>query len=151
MQAYGHSTDAAFLCSQYDTTSTIQLRTACALSTCCLEEPCVCRFEVEEHVPILYVYEVQLEQRVQQKGLGAFLMMFLKLYSKKNQLERIMLTVMDVSSTIQSSVCDNVNLSPCIDLADSDAGKRKCSQDVHKAWLQARPLLPITGRPCWAP
>ena len=78
-------------------------------------------------------------------------MMFLKLYSKKNQLERIMLTVMDVSSALQSCVCDNVNLLLCADLADSDAGKCKCSQDVHKAWLQGRPLLPITGRPCGAP
>ena len=62
------------------------------------DNACKCRFEVEDCAPILYVYEVQLEQSAQRKGLGPFLMTFLKLYAKKNKLERIMLTVMDVGS-----------------------------------------------------
>ena len=32
------------------------------------------RFIMEEEVPVLYVYELQLESRVQGKGLGKFLM-----------------------------------------------------------------------------
>lgn len=56
-----------------------------------------CRFEVEDATPVLYVYEVQLAPAVQRKGLGAFLMTLLKLVAKKNQLEAIMLTVLDVS------------------------------------------------------
>ena len=48
-------------------------------------------------MPILYVYEVQLEPAVQRKGLGVFLMTLLKLLAKKNQLKAIMLTVMNVS------------------------------------------------------
>ena len=64
-----------------------------------------CRYEVEDAVPILYVYEVQLEPAVQRKGLGVFLMTLLKLLAKKSQLEAIMLTVMNVSSAeIQCSL-----------------------------------------------
>ena len=58
----------------------------------------MCRFEVEDASPILYVYEVQLVPAVQRKGLGAFLMTVLKLLAKKSQLEAIMLTVLNVSA-----------------------------------------------------
>lgn len=109
-----------------------------------------CRFEVEARVPILYVYEVQLEQRIQQKGLGTFLMTFLKLYAKKNHLERIMLTVMDVS-LIQS--CCSLPGHPyvqCFEVSHSVAGKYSCCQNVYKAWIQARCIIPIPGRPYWS-
>lgn len=78
---------------------------------CCRRDhACICRFEVEDHAPIMYVYEVQIEQRAQRQGLGPFLMTFLKLYAKKNQLERIMLTVMDVSSCIPLKSCLNLTI-----------------------------------------
>ena len=63
----------------------------------------ICRYEVEDAVPILYVYEVQLQPAVQRKGLGVFLMTLLKLMAKKSQLEAIMLTVLNVSRT--DTVC----------------------------------------------
>ncbi len=47
-------------------------------------------------MPVLYVYEVQIVPGMQRRGLGAFLMTLLKLVAKKNQLEAIMLTVMNV-------------------------------------------------------
>lgn len=47
-------------------------------------------------MPLLYVYEVQLQTNVQRRGLGAFLMTLLKLVAKRSQLDAIMLTVMDV-------------------------------------------------------
>ncbi|DBA69618.1 hypothetical protein WJX79_002434 [Trebouxia sp. C0005] len=56
------------------------------------------RFEVEDAVPVLYVYEVQIVPGMQRKGLGAFLMTLLKLVAKKNQLEAIMLTVMNANT-----------------------------------------------------
>lgn len=56
------------------------------------------RFEVEDALPIMYVYEVQLEPAVQRKGLGAFLMTLLKLVAKKNQLGAIMLTVINANT-----------------------------------------------------
>lgn len=37
------------------------------------------RFTLEEEVPVLYVYELQLEPRVQGKGLGNFLMQLIEL------------------------------------------------------------------------
>lgn len=41
------------------------------------------RFVVEHDVPALYVYEIQVEQVVQGKGLGKFLMQFLELIARK--------------------------------------------------------------------
>lgn len=37
------------------------------------------RFVLEEEVPVVYVYELQLEHRVQGKGLGQFLMQLIEL------------------------------------------------------------------------
>ena len=58
-------------------------------STSCLEDsgPLVgfvqYRFILEEEVPVLYVYELQLEPRVQGKGLGKFLMQLIELMAQK--------------------------------------------------------------------
>lgn len=41
------------------------------------------RFVVEEGIPVLYVYELQLEPRVQGKGLGKFLMQLIELIAHK--------------------------------------------------------------------
>ncbi|KAF8008492.1 hypothetical protein BT93_K2230 [Corymbia citriodora subsp. variegata] len=51
------------------------------------------RFLVEEEIPVLYVYEVQLEPRVQGKGLGKFLMQLIELISRKNRMGAVVLTV----------------------------------------------------------
>ena len=63
-----------------------------------------CRFEVEDGVPVLYIYEVQIVPGMQRRGLGAFLMTLLKLVAKKHQLEAIMLTVMNVSLLLLACV-----------------------------------------------
>lgn len=41
------------------------------------------RFVLEEEVPVLYVYELQLEPRVRGKGLGKFLMELIELMAQK--------------------------------------------------------------------
>lgn len=41
------------------------------------------RFTMEEDVPVLYVYELQLDPRVQGKGLGKFLMQLIELIAHK--------------------------------------------------------------------
>ncbi|XP_048502553.1 uncharacterized protein LOC104903568 isoform X2 [Beta vulgaris subsp. vulgaris] len=51
------------------------------------------RFILEEELPVLYVYELQLEQRIQGKGLGKFLMQLLELIAHKNCMAAILLTV----------------------------------------------------------
>ncbi|CAM8918660.1 unnamed protein product [Rhodiola kirilowii] len=51
------------------------------------------RFTVEEDVPVLYVYELQLEPRVQGKGLGKFLMQLLELIAHKKHMYAVVLTV----------------------------------------------------------
>ncbi|XP_045816660.1 N-alpha-acetyltransferase 40 isoform X4 [Trifolium pratense] len=51
------------------------------------------RFVSEEDVPVLYVYELQLEPRVQGKGLGKFLMELIELIAQKNCMGAVMLTV----------------------------------------------------------
>ncbi|XP_047333583.1 N-alpha-acetyltransferase 40 isoform X2 [Impatiens glandulifera] len=57
------------------------------------------RFIVEEGVPVLYVYELQLEPRVQKKGLGVFLMQLIELIATKNQMGAVMLTVQKTNSS----------------------------------------------------
>ncbi|KAK3224578.1 hypothetical protein Dsin_004440 [Dipteronia sinensis] len=51
------------------------------------------RFTLEEEVPVVYVYELQLEPRVQGKGLGKFLMQLIELIARKNRMCAVMLTV----------------------------------------------------------
>ncbi|KAJ1438637.1 GNAT domain [Sesbania bispinosa] len=51
------------------------------------------RFILEEEIPVLYVYELQLEPRVQGKGLGRFLMQLIELMAQKNCMGAVMLTV----------------------------------------------------------
>lgn len=41
------------------------------------------RFTLEEELPVLYVYEIQLESCVQRKGLGKFLMQLIELIAHK--------------------------------------------------------------------
>ncbi|XP_014505965.1 N-alpha-acetyltransferase 40 isoform X1 [Vigna radiata var. radiata] len=73
--------------------------TAAETSTCCLKNsgPLVgfvqYRFVLEEEIPVLYVYELQLEPRVQGKGLGKFLMQLLEFMAQKNCMGAVMLTV----------------------------------------------------------
>ncbi|GAU23006.1 hypothetical protein TSUD_297510, partial [Trifolium subterraneum] len=51
------------------------------------------RFVLEEDVPVLYVYELQLDPCVQGKGLGKFLMELIELIAQKNCMGAVMLTV----------------------------------------------------------
>ncbi|CAN1200896.1 Probable glycerol-3-phosphate acyltransferase 3 [Linum perenne] len=51
------------------------------------------RFTLEEEIPVVYVYEIQLESRVQGKGLGKFLMQLVELIARKNCMSAIVLTV----------------------------------------------------------
>lgn len=41
------------------------------------------RFTIEEEIPVLYVYELQLEPRVQGMGLGKFLMQLIELIARE--------------------------------------------------------------------
>lgn len=51
------------------------------------------RFLVEEGVPVLYVYELQLESHIQGKGVGNFLMQLVELIALKNKMAAVLLTV----------------------------------------------------------
>ncbi|RWW32514.1 hypothetical protein GW17_00002811 [Ensete ventricosum] len=51
------------------------------------------RFIVEEDIPVVYVYELQLEACAQSKGLGKFLMQLIELIAHKNRMGAVMLTV----------------------------------------------------------
>lgn len=41
------------------------------------------RFTIEEEIPVLYVYELQIERCIQGKGIGKFLMQLIELIAKK--------------------------------------------------------------------
>ncbi|KAI3455120.1 hypothetical protein Pfo_011783 [Paulownia fortunei] len=65
--------------------------------TCNCEGPIVgfvhYRFILEEEVPVVYVYELQLEPHVQGKGLGKFLMQLIELIACENRMGAVVLTV----------------------------------------------------------
>jgi len=50
------------------------------------------RFVYEETVEVLYVYEIQLEEEIQRKGVGKFLMQASELIAKQNKMLGVMLT-----------------------------------------------------------
>ncbi|KAI3939227.1 hypothetical protein MKX01_002095 [Papaver californicum] len=50
-------------------------------------------FVFVEEVPVTYVYELQLEERVQRKGLGKFLMHLVEVIAYENRMSVVMLTV----------------------------------------------------------
>ena len=51
------------------------------------------RFVIEEDVAVLYVYELQVDEKAQRKGLGKFLMMLCEALAKKASVSGVMLTV----------------------------------------------------------
>ncbi|KAK9844129.1 hypothetical protein WJX81_005351 [Elliptochloris bilobata] len=55
------------------------------------------RWEEEDGRPVLYCYEIQLEPRVQRRGLGGFLMKLLELAARKVGVDALMLTVIDAN------------------------------------------------------
>lgn len=56
------------------------------------------RYEEEEWCPVMYVYELQVEDSVQRMGLGKFLMQLLELIARRQKLEGIMLTVLHANT-----------------------------------------------------
>ncbi|TVU28705.1 hypothetical protein EJB05_20256 [Eragrostis curvula] len=56
------------------------------------------RFVVEEDLPVVYVYELQMEPSAQGKGLGKFLMQLIEQIACKNQMGVVMLTVQKANS-----------------------------------------------------
>ncbi|KAK9829861.1 hypothetical protein WJX72_008317 [[Myrmecia] bisecta] len=56
------------------------------------------RFEVENDAPVVYIYELQLEERAQRKGLGQFLMKLVELAARKHHMHWLMLTVMKANT-----------------------------------------------------
>ncbi|WVZ73462.1 hypothetical protein U9M48_021765 [Paspalum notatum var. saurae] len=51
------------------------------------------RFVVEEELPVVYVYEIQMEPSAQGKGLGKFMMQLIEQIACKNKMGAVMLTV----------------------------------------------------------
>jgi len=50
------------------------------------------RFVYEEDVEVLYVYEIQIAEALQRKGVGKFLMQLCELVARKNEMKGVMLT-----------------------------------------------------------
>ncbi|CAL5400052.1 unnamed protein product [Camellia sinensis] len=65
------------------------------------------RFTVEEEIPVLYVYELQLGPHVQRKGLGKFLMQLIELIARKSQYEKAKISVWwDIENCQVPKGCD---------------------------------------------
>ncbi|XP_071962964.1 N-alpha-acetyltransferase 40-like [Antedon mediterranea] len=51
------------------------------------------RFDMDFDEEVLYCYEIQLERKVQRKGLGKFMMQILELMANKTKMSKVVLTV----------------------------------------------------------
>lgn len=51
------------------------------------------RWEMEQMAPVLYVYEIVLEEALRRKGLAMFALKFLELVARRSNMEWIMTTV----------------------------------------------------------
>jgi len=51
------------------------------------------RFDLEDDVEVLYLYEIQMEKQIRRKGLGRFLVTALTLMAKKYEMEKVLCTV----------------------------------------------------------
>ncbi|PON62050.1 FkbH domain containing protein [Trema orientale] len=67
------------------------------------------RFVMEEGIPVLYVYELQLESRVQAKGLGKFLMQLIETIAQKNHMDAVVLTVQKANSSAMNFYTRNLS------------------------------------------
>ncbi|AAF25986.1 F15H18.15 [Arabidopsis thaliana] len=72
------------------------------------------RFILEEEIPVLYVYEIQLESRVQGKGLGEFLMQLIELIASKNRMSAIVLTVLTSNALAMTFYMSKLGISSLI-------------------------------------
>ena len=63
------------------------------------------RYEMEHEEEVLYVYEIQLEEKVRRKGLGRFMMMVLELLSNKADMRKIMLTCFKHNQVQRKTSC----------------------------------------------
>lgn len=52
------------------------------------------RFDIENLIEVLYLYEIQLEKDVRNKGLGTYLMSLLETIAFHHKMKRITLTVL---------------------------------------------------------
>ncbi|CAH1957097.1 unnamed protein product [Acanthoscelides obtectus] len=52
------------------------------------------RFDMDEGLEVLYCYELQLDSLIQRKGLGKFMMQILELVAFKNNMKKVILTVL---------------------------------------------------------
>lgn len=52
------------------------------------------RFDIDEGLEVLYCYELQLEPAVHRKGLGKFMMQILELIAFKNNMRKVVLTIL---------------------------------------------------------
>lgn len=52
------------------------------------------RFDIEDLIEVLYVYEVQLEKSVRRKGLGKYLMGFMETLAFHYKMKSVVLTVL---------------------------------------------------------
>jgi len=51
------------------------------------------RFDLDDDIEVLYLYEIQMEKEVRRKGLGKFLVTILTLMAKKYEMQKVMCTV----------------------------------------------------------
>ncbi|XP_065181175.1 N-alpha-acetyltransferase 40-like [Sycon ciliatum] len=77
------------------------------------------RFDIDEQVEVLYVYEIQLERSVRRKGLGRFMMQLTQLIAAKASMAKVVATVFKENMAsmkffLQVLKFDYDDTSPCV-------------------------------------
>jgi len=95
------------------------------------------RFVLEGALEVLYVYELQLEERAQRRGLGRHLMMCAELAARKLGMQAVVLTVLKANASALAFYTQRMKYAPDADspsqCGDPDAAHEILSKVVDKA------------------
>jgi GNAT superfamily N-acetyltransferase len=95
------------------------------------------RFVLEGALEVLYVYELQLEERAQRRGLGRHLMMCAELAARKLGMQAVVLTVLKANASALAFYTQRMKYAPDADspsqCGNPDAAHEILSKVVDKA------------------
>ncbi|XP_065168613.1 N-alpha-acetyltransferase 40 [Atheta coriaria] len=78
------------------------------------------RFDLDEGIEVLYCYELQLESHFHRKGLGKFMMQILELVAFKNNMKKVVLTILKNNSDSNFFKAINYQLDESSPMDDED-------------------------------
>ncbi|CAH0550756.1 unnamed protein product [Brassicogethes aeneus] len=100
------------------------------------------RFDVDEGIEVLYCYELQLESSIHRKGLGKFMMQVLELIGFKNNMRKVVLTVLKNNQNSKFFRAINYELDESSPVDDED--ETYPYEILSKANKRLAPVMPLS-------